>query len=241
MSLLAITPYAGSKKLVAMTQAMLESFKVCAMGHDFTLVAVNNAADDKLPKGLVDFHYFNDKNEGFGNAINLAVRRELYDAPKVSKKPHGYSHVLILNNDLQFPHISWFNELLIESDNKHVASPCTDVTATRIAVADGPDDENAVMADQVSAFCWLVPVPVIELIRKRFGFDLFHPEFSNYGSDDITGAVLRKIIGPKPFKVVRRSWVKHLKAQTANELGVKAGTAELLLRIRNFKRARRLA
>jgi hypothetical protein len=79
------------------------------------------------------------------------------------------------------------------------------------------------------------------MIRKKFGFEIFSPDFTNYGSDDITGAVLRKLLGPKPFKIVPRSFVRHRKAQTANELGVKAGTPELLQRIRNWKSARRLA
>lgn len=246
MNVLVVTPYAGSKKLVEMTNRMLHEFAICAAGlmkHKFFVVAVNNAAEGDIHKGLADRHlWMRDDNgqlanEGFGRAINTAIRSEIFDM-----KDASYTHVLCLNNDLEFSdHKDWLEHLLRVAPLNRVSSPCTDITAATAAKASGPVDDKPRAASQVSAFCWLVPVEIIKLIRRRFGWELFHPEFSNYGSDDVTGAVLRRLVAPQPFLVVPRSWVKHLKAQTANELGVKAGTKDLLQRITNFKRANRLA
>jgi hypothetical protein len=247
MTILVVTPYAGSEKLVRMTERMLDDFGEISNplhqgidGLDFWVVAINNAAERPI-KTPVAWHGHFPVNEGFGVAVNLAIRREVFDVKKHLNPEHHVTDVLVLNNDLEFPDKAWLKKLLDARDGRHVLSPCTDITATKMAVAECAHDLDPVMADQVSAFCWLVPVPVIEQLRKRYGFELFSPEFTNYGSDDITGACLRRIIGQKPFKVVQRSWVKHKKAQTANELGIKAGTPDLLLRIRNWKRNRRLS
>lgn len=245
MTILAVVAYAGSERLVKMTERMLADLHaIISVGRSqipFGVVAVNNAAERPI-KTPVTWHAHNETNEGFGNAVNLAIRREIFDARKAKVTDHPtYTHVLVLNNDLEFPDTGWLFELLAEMDSKLVCSPCTDITATRECIQESAMDLDPIRCAQVSAFCWLVPVPVIEFIRKRYGFELFSPEFTNYGSDDITGAVLRKVVGPKPFKVVPRSWVRHKKAQTANELGVKSGTKELLQRISNWKRARRLA
>jgi hypothetical protein len=241
VSILAITPYAGSEKLVRMTERMLMAFDGCpTMAEDvIATVAVNNAAVRPVNHPLT-WHAHMDKNEGFGVAVNLAIKREIFDMKK-SGFPTTHTHVLVLNNDLEFPEPSWLMSLLRHREGNLVLSPCTDITATKVAVAESSRDLDPVRWDQVSAFCWLVPVTTIEMIRKKFGFELFSPEFSNYGSDDVTGAVLRRLVGHKPFKVVPRSFVKHKKAQTANELGVKGGTKELLQRIANWKRMRRLA
>lgn len=234
MNILAIVPYAGSKKLVRMTEEMVRWFTVCAKERidegQLRIVAINNAADGQIPTALVDWHGYNDTNEGFGRAVNLAIMREL--------RPSD-SHVLVLNNDLEFPDTSWLEKLLEAREGELVLSPCTDVTATKEAVAEGARDIEPFRSVQVSAFCWLVPTSIIRKLKKKFGFPLFHPDFTNYGSDDVTAACLRSFLS-KPFKVVPRSWVRHKKAQTANELGVKAGEPELLRRIANFKRARKL-
>lgn len=192
-----------------------------------------------------------DSNEGFGNAINLAIKREIIDPPNLKiigadgktqpfKESTTHTHALIINNDLEFPDHAWLRELLKERDGDLVLSPCTDITATAEARNTGPVDAPPTRHAQVSAFCWLVPVSTIMKLRRKFGVSLFHPDFTNYGSDDVAAAMLRSIISKQPFKIVPRSWVKHLKGQTANELGVKPGTPELLRRIRNFKLAKRL-
>lgn len=260
MTILAVTPYTGSEKLVKMTEAMLDSFnRVVTMTRvldpttpPILLVAVNNAASRPIRAGLVQWHAHSEENEGFGNAINLAIKREIIEPPTLKRideegkaQPMGLkmdiTHVLVLNNDLQYPETNWLHELWKAREGDLVLSPCTDITATKEAVAEGPRDLDAIRCAQISAFCWLVPMAVIFKIRKKFGFNLFHPEFSNYGSDDVTGLVLRSLVSKKPFKVVPRSFVKHLKGQTANELGVRPGDPKVLQRIASFKRAHKLA
>ena len=241
MKILAITPYTGSKKLVDMTEAMVREFRECVelAKADVTLVAVNNAAQAALPPGLVDWHAHCDSNIGFGRAVNLAIEREAVQLVREGMESK-YTHVLVLNNDLQFPYKDWLAKLLAEVEGHYVLSPCTDRTATDVARNERPMDLTARMAHQVSAFCWLVPMTTIKSIHKRFGFWLFHPEFSNYGSDDVTGAILRRHLHRQPFKVVPRSWVKHLKAQTSKETGDKAGDPEVLRRMGAYFRSKGL-
>lgn len=253
MTILAVTPYTGSEKLVKMTERCLASFQQIAatVNHKVSITAVDNAASRPIKKGLYDWHCHMDANVGFGNAINFAIQREIIEPPNLkivagdgsAKKfdqPMNFTHVLILNNDLEFPDTNWLAELLKERDGDLVLSPCTDITATAEARAEGARNLDPIRHAQVSAFCWLVPVTTIIKLRRKFGINLFHPDFTNYGSDDVTAAMLRSIISKQPFKIVPRSWVKHLKGQTANELGVKPGTPELLRRIRNFKLTKRL-
>ena len=235
MTILAITPFTGSEKLVKMTEAMLLNLESCInrTNEKFTVVAMNNGASRPLFAGLYDWQGHNKDNVGFGVAVNVAIQREMSE---------DVTHVLVLNNDLQFPHENWLSELLAarSPEELHVLSPCTDITATAQARTDGPQNLHPFYATQVSAFCWLVPAATIRLLRKKFGFQLFNPDFTNYGSDDVTGACLRKIIDKRPFKVVSRSWVKHLKGQTSAELGIRAGTKDLLQRIKNYKRSQGL-
>ena len=85
MRILAITPYTGSERLVTMTEAMLERFQACvtlpSCEIDVRVVAVNNAASRPI-KTKVEWHGHFDKNEGFGVAVNLGIRREVFDMAK---------------------------------------------------------------------------------------------------------------------------------------------------------------
>jgi hypothetical protein len=251
MNILAITPFTGSEKLVSMTEDCIEGLMQSEVppGVHVRVVAVNNAAarsiDTKKLDGLVHQYscasawdpveQLNDiQNYGFGVGVNrgidLAMHGERWD----------FDHVLVFNNDLQFPQRDWLVKLLEEVQAPYVLSPRTDITATPEARQPHQEDIPVQRLAQVSAFCWLVPTRVIHAIDTRWGFPLFSPEFSNYGSDDATAAILRHIYGGTPFKVVHRSWVRHLKAQTANELHVKAGTPELLKQLQHWKRAHKL-
>jgi hypothetical protein len=87
-------------------------------------------------------------------------------------------------------------------------SPVTDKTATKEAIAKQAEDRLPVRVREVSAFCWLVPVRVIRAVEDRWGFPLFHPEFSNYGSDDAAASILRGIYGATPFQIVRLPLVR---------------------------------
>lgn len=240
MSILVITVYAGSAKLVAMTERMLEELEDSIVrfenqDYDETVdvIAVNNGAVRAVDKEALYFdHITHEKNIGFGKAVNHAIKTKL----RVE-----HTDVLVLNNDLEFPDPNWLTRLLTERESFYVCSPTTDLTATKEAQAKGPvSDKPAKRVAQVSAFCWLVPRRVINALRTRFGFQLFDPEFFAYGEDDYTGAVLRKIYGGTPFKVVRRSWVRHLKGQTGAEMHLSGGMKRNLDLLKRKMRANKL-
>ena len=239
MNIIAVTPFTGSEKLVAMTEDCIEQLLLCELPNEATLrvVAVNNNASRGLGKigdhPLVD-ELRDDKNHGFGVGVNRGI-----DLALIGER-WPCDQILVFNNDLQFPNRDWLTHLLREGEGRYVLSPRTDVTATVEACHPGPEDKSAQRVREVSAFCWLVPRAVVGAIETRWGFPLFCPQFSNYGSDDATAAILRGLYGETPFKVVHRSWVKHLKARTANELGVKAGTKELLTSLKKWKSASKL-
>src|SRR5690606_24431703 len=144
------------------------------------------------------------KNLGFGRAVNTAITFALEENPAIAP-------FLIANNDPEFPVPGWSAERLKEIEDPYVLTPTTGVPAVPATRADGIANYAPTYIRQASAFCWLVPKSVIERIRARYGFPLFDSEFFAYGEDDLTAAILRKQYGPKPFKVVHRSWVKHLK------------------------------
>jgi hypothetical protein len=252
MEIIAITPYTGSEKLVQMTEDCIRGLVRSKLppGATLRICATNNAASrsidlEALRAMKADYPHLMDvdqvtseKNEGFGIGVNKAIDFMLF----VERWPCRY--ILVFNNDLVFERDEWLLKLVWEADGKEgrfVCCPRTDVTATKEACFPGPaeDDSHAMVHrhHEVSAYCWLLPVQMIHAILDRFDFPLFCPQFSNYGSDDATAAILRKIYGATPFKIVPRSWVKHLKAQTANELGVRAGTAQLLTDLKKWKRS----
>jgi hypothetical protein len=245
MNILAVVPFTGSDKLVTMTEDCIKQLFLSDVPDEVSVqvVAVNNKADRRLDmakmvgcnadepvKGrwyleeLVD-----DRNHGFGVGVNRALDYWLL----CEQRPCDF--VLVLNNDLQFPNRDWLTHLLREVDGRFVLAPRTDITATKEACFKEAADLPPQRVGQVSAYCWLIPIAVIKAIEDRFGWPLFCPQFPNYGSDDATAAILRKLYGDTPFKVVHRSFVKHLKAQTANELRVKAGTKELLAELKKWK------
>lgn len=243
MKILALVPFAGSDKLVSMTQDCIEGLMQSELpvGVHVRVIAINNAASGSLNAKALDAlasgrpgwdpvdELVDDKNYGFGVGVNRGL-----DYALIGER-WPCDQILVFNNDLQFPRRDWLVELLKEVDGRYVISPRTDVTATPEACQPEPADKPAQRVGQVSAFCWLIPKPVIDAISARWTFPLFPPEFTNYGSDDAAAAILRKIYGSTPFKVVHRSWVRHLKAQTANELGVKAGTKALLAELKKWK------
>jgi len=218
--ILVVTVYAGSKKLVEMTERMLLRLPLCdprwhgLKSQALQVVAVNNGAERKVGEGLADKHVNLTENVGFGKAINRAI--ELFFDKDTTD-------VLVLNNDLEFTHPDWLAECMKVRDGKRIISPFTDNTATSVARSDGPLNGASRRCRQVSAFSWLVPRSAIEMLRKRFGFQLFDPDFFAYGEDDLTAAILRKHVDPRPFIVVPRAWVRHLKHQTGKELGHHGG------------------
>jgi hypothetical protein len=249
MNILAVTPFAGDQKLVDMTKDCIAQLIQCNVpdGVKIRIYAVNNGAKKELgmqdlsslqetgKPGFISIDVLNeDRNYGFGVGVNRGI-----DCAMIADG-RKFDQVLVFNNDLQFPDKNWLVELLREVEGRYVLSPRTDVTATPEACFPEAVDFPAQRVGQVSAFCWLVPIRVIEVLNERWGWPLFNPQFTNYGSDDATAAILRATYGATPFKVVHRSWVKHLKAKTANQLGIKAGTKELLTDLKKWKSANKL-
>jgi hypothetical protein len=237
LQLLAITPYAGPKKLVDMTENCISQLMECELpeGWEANILAVNNNAERQIrdfeDKNRWKVHNLNnDKNYGFGVGVNRGIDYWIY-----AERWH-FDQLLIFNNDLEFPHKNWLVELMKHIEWRYVLSPCTDITATFDATEFEPrPDKEPKRHREVSAFCWLVPRAVIDAIARRMEYPLFCPQFSNYGSDDAAAAILRFLYGDTPFKIVPASWVKHLKAQTAKELGEKAGTKQLLTDLKLWK------
>jgi hypothetical protein len=202
------------------------------------VVTVANAPERRLTEDelLGAEELFQPTNTGFGPGVNAAIKHyEFFDE---------FKDVLVLNNDLVFEQESWLANMLdarakdIGEGFKHYAyAPATSCTATLQAVQDGPEDKPPLRLPQVSAYCWLITYGMCRHLDAKFDTVLFPPEFPNYGSDDGAAAMLRKCFGATPFQLVRRSWVRHLKAQTANALHEKAGTKELLTRLKKWKRS----
>lgn len=233
--ILAITPYTGSEKLVLMTAAMLEETRlswpfahICAVANKPSRLLTKEELGGAMQLPLRG-------NEGFGPGINAALRFLGWKGD-----------VLVLNNDLTFPQRGWMQHLrdeqgIDDQDGMHfIYSPRTNCTATPEACKDGPADKPAQRVRQVSAFCWLVPAKMQQLMRERNNGDLFPREFPNYGSDDAAAAWARKLFGSTPFKVVHRAFVKHAKGQTAAETGDRPGDPEVLRRLRQYISANKL-
>lgn len=235
--LLAVVPFTGSEKLVAMTAAMLAAVRPC-LPPDTTLLAVANK-----PSRLLTFEELAtadanqltlETNTGFGPGINAALEDWSGD-------------VLALNNDLEFPQQNWLEVMRTQqaADERDgfehfVYAPRTTITATWQACAEGPEDKPAQRLDQISAYAWLVPAKVRARLRERAGFEMFPPEFPVYGSDDAAAAWLRRLFGRTPFQLVHRAFVRHLKGRTSAETGDKPGDKDTLKRLRAYLRANKL-
>lgn len=225
--ILVITVYAGSEELVAMTERMLHQLnrQRGTIEEDLRVVAVCNGAVRQVERGLADFNSFMDKNVGFGNAVNTAIKVE------ISNEGAGFTRftdVLVMNNDLDLEDDRWLSQLVKARNGKCVISPMTDRTATKAACSPHAIDKEPFRTDQVSAFCWLVPRAIIKMFKGRYGYPLFDPDFFAYGEDDLAGAIMRKHCSAKPFVIVPRSWVRHLKGKTGAEMGMKGGMPDKL-------------
>lgn len=217
--ILIVVAYAGKKDLTAMTERMLTQLRPCMNVCDqtFEVALVANNPDQLVANKVIDglaMQHILTTNRGFGKAVNYAIDMHI-------NRP--WTDVLVLNNDMEFPHIEWLKHLIDERESRYVISPCTDRTAASWAVARGPRNQPSFRHSYVSGYCWLVPRKAIDAIKARWGFELFDPEFFAYGEDDFTGAILRKLYGKTPFKIVPRSWIKHLKGKTGLQMGLKGG------------------
>lgn len=240
--ILIVIPYAGPKRLTDMTAACLTSLRKTLDNISCKIVVVANNPERLLTEDELqgDEQLIVSDNIGFGPGINKAITHyEFFDK---------FEDVLVLNNDLLFEQEDWLIQLLdarardIQAGfNHYVYAPATTITATVQACQDRPEDKPPLRLPQVSAYAWLIRFSQCRHLDAKFDMPLFPVEFPNYGSDDAAAACIRKCWGATPFMLVRRSWVRHLKAQTANALQVKAGTKELLTKLKKWKRANGLS
>lgn len=235
--LLAVVPYTGSERLVAMTAKMLAELKPALLPDD-CIMPVANAPSRALTfeeRCGSPFELTLPENRGFGPGVNAAIAARQWPFD-----------LLVLNNDLAFPQRDWLEHLRNEQERderdglSYIYAPRTNCTATPEACKDGPEDKPAQRVRQVSAFCWLVPAKVHKHVRDRNAGHFFPPEFPNYGSDDAAAAWVRKLFGGTPFKVVHRAFVKHAKGQTAKETGDRPGDPQVLRRLHQYIRANKL-
>ena len=154
----------------------------------------------------VNYLGFHPRNVGFAFGMNLAIS-------------HSHTEpdfVLCLNNDLQFPHKNWLRKLIdiAEQAPNQVLVPATDSAAIR--VQRGPESKPSFPVQENSAYCWLVPFAWCQFLNETYGFWLFDEDFAPaYGEDNWTAFLLSKEFGPRVFRYVPRSFVKHLRARTS--------------------------
>lgn len=204
-----ITLYAGSDRLVKMTEEMLEGLLDSLHIPDLKvqIVAVNNGAARRIKTKDVN-HVSYGGNMGCARGYNGGYQK---------LSPCDY--VLTINNDIRMPYRDWLARLLGEASGKWVACPGTNRTATKESLAKGPVEKKATSIYSVSAYCWLIPWAWTQMLLKTYRFPLFDPAFTvAYGEDNWTALLFQRHYGPEPFRIIHRSWVDHIRAQTAKEL-----------------------
>lgn len=210
MNILAVTCYTGGEELVAMTERCISGLAdSCPDEIDLAFCTVGQGASRLVniePAVLLP------KNIGFAAGMNAAIKegRQLYCED-------GPDYVLCFNNDLEFPDPNWLRRLIEiaeEHPGKQVLVPATDSTATKKQSKALNHPSHSM--DEASAYCWLVPFAWCKWLHLQHGFWLFSEDFAPaYGEDNWTAYLFNKQFGPKAFRYVPRSFVKHLRARTA--------------------------
>jgi hypothetical protein len=205
MKVLAVTCYTGSRELCDMTANMLTELKKTVKNTELKIsVTAQGAARPPLPH--LDYQTIHPENVSFAFGMNRAIAQGLDFKP---------DYVLCLNNDLEFPQANWFTELARVARSYRVVCPATDKTA--LYAQKGPISMGSMPVEEMSAYCWMVPFEVCEILHERYGFWLFCEDFKPaYGEDNWTAYLIAKILGHRPFRVVRKSFVKHLRRKTSS-------------------------
>jgi glycosyltransferase involved in cell wall biosynthesis len=163
------------------------------------------------------------RNKGFAWGMNKAIQEGI----SIFGRP---DYVLCFNNDLQFPDKDWLRILLRAAPAGRITVPATDMTA--IYTQPKPLNKNPFDIQEMSAYCWLVPFEWCEFLKKTYGWWLFDTGFFAFGEDNKTAWLLSKEFGPHVFRVVPRSWVRHLRHQTTSV--VKHDRRESSRRLKQF-------
>ncbi len=210
MNILAVTCFTGGSDLAGMTYDMVWDLVKCfeASGIKWNISVHGQGTECRLALApeLVQCTY-SPKNIGFAYGMNRAIEEGLKEITP--------DYILCMNNDLVLNQEDWLDQLLSSAQGNKISSPVTDAAAHHVSA--GPRDADPVDLDELSAYCWLVPFGFCALLKKKHGFWLFDEDFAPaYGEDCWTSYLLTKEIGVKIFRLVRRSFVKHLKAKTSS-------------------------
>lgn len=208
MKILAVTCATGDSKLAKMTGDAIGGLKSSVpRGVELTTSVVLQNCPHELWEH-VDYLTFHPKNEGFAFGMNLAI-----EAAK--QKP---DFVLCFNNDLEFPRKDWLKHLvdIAEARQDRIIVPATDRTALHKQA--GPSSQPSFDTQEASAYCWLVPWAWCEHLKRKQGWWLFDPDFFAYGEDNWTAFLLSKTFGRDIFRMVPRSFVRHLRHQTSSSV-----------------------
>lgn len=226
MNLLAITCYAGGKEYLGMTQKMLsdlrDSLGAANANHLLDRWQISVLAQGirgcewpeitKAKNSLITFEEV-PKNLGYAFGMNMAFVNGVADFP-------DYDAVLCLNNDIEMPNKGWLGELLSEYVEDRILCPKTNYTSVNEQRATRPENKDPFDHGVTPAVCWLMPRPVVEAILKHLKGKLFPEDLGGraWGEDNYTAGVVRTKVNRRPFKIVPRSWIKHLGARTSSKV-----------------------
>lgn len=216
MKVLAVTCFTGGEELAAMTQDCLLKLADCVpKGVEFktSLLAQGWTVLPTCPIGTLSLA---PENIGFAYGMNQAINNGAK-----TWWPDDPDFVLCFNNDLQFPNKGWLRKLIdiAEQAPDQILVPATDSAAIRIQ--SGPRSKPSFPVQESSAYCWLVPFAWCQWLKETHGFWLFDEDFAPaYGEDNWTAFLLSKQFGPKVFRYVPRSFVKHLRARTSRTVKI---------------------
>lgn len=226
MNLLAITCYAGGKEYVNMTERMLrglvaslgiagangflESWHISVLAQGTRGAAWPPIANKQgLPITFEEVK----QNQGYAFGMNQAYANGVKDFPRPDV-------VLCLNNDIEMLNKGWLVELFCEYVENRILCPKTNYTSVHEQRAAGPENKPYHDHGVTPAVCWLMPKPVVEAILKHLKGKLFPEDLGGraWGEDNYTSAIVRTKIHPAPFRIVPRSWIKHLGARTSSKI-----------------------
>jgi hypothetical protein len=223
LKLLAITCWCGDQSYATMTSKMLHDL-VASLGitelEDWRIAMVAQGTTPNatviLPPNTRDRFSLVQRghNDGFAVGMNKALEAGL----RKMQKPDV---VLCLNNDMEMPHTTWLKELLVELQADAVLCPKTNYTSVNEQRAAGPEDKPAHFHGVTPGLCWLMPFGVVQAVQEHLGDGKLFPDDLGgraWGEDNYTAGVIRTKIRPAPFKIVPRSWIRHLGAKTSSKI-----------------------
>jgi hypothetical protein len=195
-----------------MTERCLKQLKGCRLNMtcDLKISVTEQGSVGLLSRDVFDWITPIPKNVGFAFGMNQAISSGV----EAGGNP---DFVLCFNNDLEFPKAGWLRALtdIAAKAPDQVLVPGTDRAAIRVQPR--AINKQSFPVAEASAYCWLIPFKWCQFLKKTYGFWLFDEDFAPaYGEDNWTAFLLSKQFGPKPFRYVPRSFVRHLRARTSS-------------------------